>query len=143
MVDLNLDTVRDLTDAGQLAVYGDATRRDILEAAGIDEAKYLLVTMPDVLVRTLVIITAKELNPDLRVFARARYFQEREWLEEVGATQVCIEEAEAAVGLAVLLLGEVGPTRRKSARRSRNCMTSLESAARRAISGGISRTIRT
>jgi CPA2 family monovalent cation:H+ antiporter-2 len=108
VVDLNLDTVRGLAQSGQLAVYGDATQRDILEAAGIREAKYLLATVPEVLVRTVVILAAKDLNPELRVFARARYIQERAWLEEVGATGVVTEEAETAVGLAVLLLREVG-----------------------------------
>lgn len=108
VIDMNLDTVRDLAAIEELAVYGDATRREILEAASIADAKYLLVTVPDVLVRTLVILTARELNEDLRVFARARYLKERAWLEEVGATQICIEEAETAAGLAVLLLREVG-----------------------------------
>ena len=108
VVDLNLDTVRGLAESGQLAVYGDATQRDILQAAGIKQAKYLLVTIPEVLVRTVVILAAKDLNPDLRVFARARYLQERAWLEEVGATGVVTEEGETALGLAVLLLREVG-----------------------------------
>ncbi len=108
VVDLNIDTVRDLSEAGKLAIYGDATQRDILEAAGIREAKYLLVTIPEVLVRTVVILAAKDLNPELRVFVRARYIQERAWLEEVGATGVVTEEAETAVGLAVILLREVG-----------------------------------
>ena len=108
VVDLNLDTVRRLTDAGQLAVYGDATQREILEAAGIRQAKYLLVTIPEVLVRTVMILAAKDLNPDVHVFARARYIKERAWLEEVGAQGVVTEEAETAVGLAVLLLREVG-----------------------------------
>jgi CPA2 family monovalent cation:H+ antiporter-2 len=108
VIDLNLDTVRDLGAVGKLAIYGDATRRDILEAAGIEKAKYLLVTIPDFLVRTLVIITAKEINSDVRVFVRARYLQERAWLEEIGATEICTEEAEAALGLAFLLLREVG-----------------------------------
>jgi monovalent cation:H+ antiporter-2, CPA2 family len=108
VVDLNLDTIRDLEAAGELAIYGDSTRQDILEAAGIREANYLLVTVPDVLVRTLVTITAKELNHHLKVFVRARYIKERAWLEEVGVTQVCTEEAETALGLARLLLSEVG-----------------------------------
>jgi CPA2 family monovalent cation:H+ antiporter-2 len=108
VVDLNLDTVRALAESGEFAVYGDATQRDILEAAGIRHAKYLLVTVPEVLVRTVVILAAKDLNPQLRVFARARYIQERAWLEEVGATGVVTEEAETALGLAVLLLREVG-----------------------------------
>lgn len=108
VVDLNLDTIRGLVESGQLAIYGDATRRDILEAAGIAKAKYLLVTIPEVLVRTVSILAAKDLNPDLRVFARARYIQEHAWLEKVGATAVVTEEAETAVGLAVVLLQEVG-----------------------------------
>jgi CPA2 family monovalent cation:H+ antiporter-2 len=108
VIDLNLDTVRRLAADGRLAIYGDATRREILEAAGIGEAKYLLVTIPDFLIRTLVIITAREINADVRVFARARYLQERAWLEEIGATQICTEEAETALGLAILLLREVG-----------------------------------
>jgi CPA2 family monovalent cation:H+ antiporter-2 len=108
VVDLNVDTVRSLSASGNVAVFGDATRRDILEAAAIADAKYLLVTVPDVLIRTMVIIAARELNPELRVFARARYLKERAWLEEVGATQICIEEAETAAGLTVLLLQEVG-----------------------------------
>jgi CPA2 family monovalent cation:H+ antiporter-2 len=108
IVDLNLDTIRSLRELGQAAIYGDASRRDILEAAGVRKAGYLLVTIPDVLTRTAVILAAKELNPGIHVFTRARYLQERAWLEEVGATDICIGEAETAIGLAILLLQEVG-----------------------------------
>jgi CPA2 family monovalent cation:H+ antiporter-2 len=108
VVDLNLESIRSLASSGQPAIYGDATRRDILEAAGVRRANYLLVTIPDILTRTVVIVTAKELNPGLRVFVRARYVGERAWLEEVGATGISTEEAETAIGLAILLLQEVG-----------------------------------
>ncbi|OGP15654.1 MAG: sodium:proton exchanger [Deltaproteobacteria bacterium GWA2_54_12] len=108
IVDLNIDVIRNLSDSGRLAIFGDASRQDILEAAGIRLASYLLVTIPDLLTRTSVIIAARELNPTLRVFVRARYIQERAWLEEVGATDICTDEAESARGLAMLLLREVG-----------------------------------
>ena len=52
IIDLNLDTVRNLMESGQAAIYGDASRRDILKAAGVQKADYLLVTIPDVLTRT-------------------------------------------------------------------------------------------
>jgi monovalent cation:H+ antiporter-2, CPA2 family len=83
-------------------------RREILKAAGVPEADYLLVTVPDVLTRTAVIVIARELNPDVHVFARARYLKERVWLEEMGATEISIEEAGTAIGLAILLLREIG-----------------------------------
>jgi CPA2 family monovalent cation:H+ antiporter-2 len=108
VIDLNLDTVRGLKDSGQLAVYGDATQREILKAASIGTARYLLVTTPDVLVRTVVILSARDLNANLRVFARARYLQERAWLEEIGTTGIVTEEGETAIGLAAMLLREMG-----------------------------------
>jgi CPA2 family monovalent cation:H+ antiporter-2 len=107
VIDLNLDTVREISDSGDLAVYGDATRRDILEAAGILQARYLLVTIPEMLVRTAVILTATDMNPEVRVFARARYLQEKAWLEELGTKGMVTEEGETAIGLAVLLLREL------------------------------------
>ena len=67
-----------------------------------------MITIPNILARTLIILTGKELNAGLRVFVRARYIGERAWLEEVGATGISTEEAETAIGLAVLLLREVG-----------------------------------
>ena len=108
IIDLNVDTVRNLIESGQAAIYGDASRRDILKAAGVEEADYLLVTIPDVLTRSAVIAIAREMNPNLHVFTRARYLQERVWLEEMGATDICTEEAETALGLAILLLREIG-----------------------------------
>jgi CPA2 family monovalent cation:H+ antiporter-2 len=108
VIDLNLDTVRNLVDAGQVAVYGDAAHRDILEAAGIQRSKYLLVTVPDSVARSNVIMNASELNPDLRIFVRARYLAERVWLEEVGATGIVTEEGETAAGLALMLLRVLG-----------------------------------
>jgi len=111
IIDLNVDTVRNLIGSGQAAIYGDASRRDILKAAGAQEAEYLLVTIPDVLTRTAVIVTAREMNAQLHVFTRARYLHERVWLEEMGATDIVAEEAETAIGLAILLLREIGADR--------------------------------
>jgi CPA2 family monovalent cation:H+ antiporter-2 len=108
VLDLNVDTVRSLSSAGKPAFYGDATRRDLLEAAGIRDAKFLLITVPDVLARTVAILTAKDLNPELYIIVRARYLQERAWLEEMGATDVCTEEGEVAIGLSALLLRKIG-----------------------------------
>ena len=108
VIDLNIDTVSRLAEAGNAVVYGDASRRDILEAAGIATAQYLLVTIPDPHARTVIVIVARELNPEVKVFVRARYIGERAWLEEIGATEVCFEEAEAAAGLAAQLLREMG-----------------------------------
>jgi monovalent cation:H+ antiporter-2, CPA2 family len=108
IVDLNVDTVASLAGEGRLAVYGDAAREEVLRAAGIEKATYLLVTLPDLASRLPVILAAREMNPGLKVFVRAHYIEERAVLAELGATRVAFEEAEAAVRLARFLLEEVG-----------------------------------
>ncbi len=108
VIDLNVDTIRSLSESGEPAIYGDASRSDILEAAETGKARYLLLTLPDRIARTRVILACRRLNPQLHVFVRARYLIERSWLKELGATEVCYEEVEAAAGLAALLLREVG-----------------------------------
>jgi monovalent cation:H+ antiporter-2, CPA2 family len=108
IVDLNFDTIHNLAASGQPAIFGDASRPEILEAAGVRQADYLLITIPDALTRTAIVLNAKELKPELHVFVRARYLQERAWLDEIGVNDITIEEAETAIGLAILLLRTMG-----------------------------------
>ena len=105
---LNADTVANLVAAGERAIYGDASRREILEAAGIKKAKYLIVTVPELKGRIPIVATARLLSPEVRIIARARYINERAMLGELGTDAVCYEEAEAAVALAATMLTEMG-----------------------------------
>jgi CPA2 family monovalent cation:H+ antiporter-2 len=108
VIDLNVDSVALVAASGGSAIYGDAGKADILKAAGIEAAKYLIVTLPDLSSRIPVITTARRLNGTLTVFSRARYLTERPLLEGLGVTEVCYEEAESAVGLSKLLLRSEG-----------------------------------
>jgi CPA2 family monovalent cation:H+ antiporter-2 len=108
VIDLNVDTVRRLRSEGHRAIYGDASRPEILQAAGLDAATYLLITLPDPEARALVIDTAREYNPATRILVRAHYLGERKALEATGVTAIAYEEAEVAVALAELLLHEIG-----------------------------------
>ena len=108
IIDLNVDTATRVAADGELCIYGDAAQQDILISAGIERARYLLVTLPELQSRIPVIVTSRALNPELKILVRARYLNERSTLEDLGATAVCYEEAEAAVALADLLLREVG-----------------------------------
>jgi CPA2 family monovalent cation:H+ antiporter-2 len=108
VVDLNIDTITELSDAGRRAVYGDGRRSEVLDAAGIQAAHYLIVTTPDPETRAAVVAVARGLNPNLRILVRAHYMSERATLETHHATAVCYEESEVAVGLAEMLLREIG-----------------------------------
>ena len=100
VVETNIDTVEEINAAGGRALFGDATRSEILEAAGIGSAKYLIITVPKAEVTLQVIQSGREVNPGIEVMARASYLRDREGLETAGASSVCVDEAEAAVSLA-------------------------------------------
>ncbi len=113
IVDLNADTVAHLAHEGKSAIYGDAGNPEILKTAGVERAKYLIVTLPASLSRIPVIIGARELNPDLKILTRARYLAERADHEEFGVTEAWYEEAEAAVGLSEILLRAEGADKQR------------------------------
>jgi CPA2 family monovalent cation:H+ antiporter-2 len=111
VIDLNMDTVSELTAQGDLAVFGDASNESILEQAGMRRASHLVLTLPQSSARVAVVTAARNLNSDARILVRAHYLREREDLEKVGATAAVFEEAEVAVALARLVLADTGTHR--------------------------------
>jgi CPA2 family monovalent cation:H+ antiporter-2 len=108
VIDLNLDTVSEIAARGRLAIFGDAAHEVILKAAGIDRATQLVITLPHSINRVPLLTSARQLNPNCRIFVRARYLKEREELAQVGAHAACFEEAEAAVALTAGVLSDMG-----------------------------------
>jgi monovalent cation:H+ antiporter-2, CPA2 family len=113
IIDLNIDTIARLKGEGLSALYGDASKSEILKHAGVDKAKYLILTLPDLEARTPVIIEARRLNAELNIIVRAHYLTEKKVLGELGVTAAAYEEAEAAVGLSELLLRAEGAAQAK------------------------------
>jgi CPA2 family monovalent cation:H+ antiporter-2 len=108
IVDLNMDTIRSLTERDRLAIYGDAGQADILMQAGIRRAGYLVVTLPHAESRAPLVLAARAINPNLQVIVRARYLQERASLEQAGATTMVFEEGEAGIAMAQQILQHRG-----------------------------------
>jgi K+:H+ antiporter len=108
VIDLNADTVAEIRAQGRLALFGDASRAEILRQAGIARASHLVATLPHAVDRRPLVATARQLNASCRIFVRARYLQERPELEQVGADAACFEEAEAAIALTALVMADLG-----------------------------------
>jgi CPA2 family monovalent cation:H+ antiporter-2 len=107
IVETNIDTVVQLHAEGRRALFGDATRRDILKAAGLSRASYLIVTVPKIEISLAVIHAARELAPGVRIISRAAYLNQQESLEHAGAEIIRYDEAESAAALAESLLQEI------------------------------------
>ena len=108
VIDMNVDTVAILHEEGAEAVFGDASKEDILKAAGVEQASYLIITPPDLASRVPIAGTARNLNENIIIYSRARYMTERAMLEKIGVSKVCYEEAEAAAGITEMLLQDEG-----------------------------------
>lgn len=108
IVDMNLETVSGLARAGRPAIYGDGTKREVLDLAGVRKASHLVVTLPHTEGRGSVVLAARELNPTIEITVRARYLAEQESLAEAGANTVIVEEGEAGVAMARRVLERRG-----------------------------------
>jgi CPA2 family monovalent cation:H+ antiporter-2 len=107
VVDMNMDTVQRLTREGRAAIFGDAFNIEVMHQA-LPRATHLIITLPHSANRNPLIAAAKLINPDIKIFVRARYLAERDELLQVGADAVVYEEAEAAVALTRHLLSDRG-----------------------------------
>lgn len=99
VVDLNLDTVRQLRSRGVAAIYGDVLRSGTLDEAGIGTAGSLVLSA-DVEDAAEIIRQARQLNPGLRVLARCTHLRDAAALRRAGAAVVAAGEAEVGVALA-------------------------------------------
>ncbi|MDP4184262.1 MAG: potassium channel family protein, partial [Bacteroidota bacterium] len=75
-----------------LYVKGDAIHEDVLEQAGIRHATALVATTPSDADNVFVVLTARSLNPHLRIISRASEPNSDSKLKRAGATNVIMPE---------------------------------------------------
>jgi monovalent cation:H+ antiporter-2, CPA2 family len=110
IIELNRDAVRCLREAGVSAVYGDASHREILQAAGVSSAGSLILSAAGLHASTEVIRLARDLNPAIRILARAAYVRESPALHQAGAEYVFSGEGEVALAMTEAILCSLGAT---------------------------------
>jgi CPA2 family monovalent cation:H+ antiporter-2 len=110
IIELNMETVRRLNAQGVAAVYGDASRAETLKGAGIEQARSLILSASDMNASQEVIRVARELNPRVRILARAVYVRELPALRRAGADAVFSAEGEVALAMTEEILRGLGAT---------------------------------
>jgi CPA2 family monovalent cation:H+ antiporter-2 len=102
VIDLNLDSIHQLRDAGHSALYGDVRQPGTLIEAGLETAGSLILSA-DVEYAAEIITQARLLNPELRVLARCTHLRDAPALRRAGASVVAVGEAEVGVTLAEIV----------------------------------------
>jgi monovalent cation:H+ antiporter-2, CPA2 family len=107
ILETNIDVVLELQQRGKQALFGDASRPEILHAARVDAAAYLVVTVPNAEASLRIIQAAREIAPVIRIIARAEFINQAEAFHYAGAAIVRYDEAESAAALAEALLEDI------------------------------------
>ncbi|MFQ5415782.1 MAG: cation:proton antiporter [Myxococcota bacterium] len=98
-VEANAVSVRQANARNEPVIYGDATRRSILERIGIRRAGLVVVSINDRIATREVVALARALAPRVPILARTHHILDVDELESKGATRVVVEEFESTLEL--------------------------------------------
>ena len=110
VIDASLDATRRIRNDGYHAIYGDAARTEILEAAGTRSAVAMIVSGPAPDQCAEIIRVARNMNAGLRVLARSYYLRDSEVMRKAGADEVFSGEGEVALAMTEHVLAALGAT---------------------------------
>jgi len=102
VLDDDPDHVEQSRKFGFRVFYGDATRLDLLHAAGADRADFLIIALDDADAITRLAQVARTHFPQLRILSRARDMRHMFKLRDLG-----VEIIERETWLSALKLGEL------------------------------------
>lgn len=94
----------------QRVSYGDASRIELLESAGIKDAKYLIIAVDDTLTANSIAKEVRERFPHIKIFARARNRQHVFELMDLKVQVIQRETFESSLMLTKSLLKDLGFT---------------------------------
>lgn len=111
VLDMDSDRVDSLRKMGFKVYYGDASRLELLKAAGCENAKLFIAAIDNPRVNLDVVEMIKKHFPDLKVLARARNRSDAFELVDMGVKDFYRENMYSAVHLGVDALVEMGHRR--------------------------------
>ena len=97
VLELDGDLVKRALADGEPMVYGDATRREILEHCGVERASVMVFGISDADALRRGIRLAREMNPALHILVRSRRVAQIDDLYRHGASEVVAEEFETSI----------------------------------------------
>ncbi|WP_428558442.1 MAG: potassium channel family protein [Solidesulfovibrio sp. DCME] len=104
VIENNPEIIRILDEQGIPYVLGDATADETLLAAGLTRAKTLVAALTQEAANVYVTLTARQLNPSIRIVARADAQGHSQRLERAGADQVLVPHLYGGVRMAQSVL---------------------------------------
>ena len=96
-IELDHQRVTQCRGEGLPVLFGDASNPIVLEAAAVDHARLLLITVPPISVVQTIIGHVREVRPELHIVVRAEGMAQMELLNSLGVFEVVQPELEAGL----------------------------------------------
>ena len=104
VIEKSTDIVEDLQDDGISFIEGDATEEETLLTAGIERASALITSLPKDTDNVFVVLTARELNPRMRIVSRCTYDSTESKLKIAGANAVILPDKVGGARMAGFII---------------------------------------
>jgi CPA2 family monovalent cation:H+ antiporter-2 len=101
VIEQNLDLVHQHKKRGIPISFGDASRAEILEHAGIEDSKLVVVAISGVQMTSAVVKTIRDLRPDVHIVIRTQYSREATAYSQLKNADVVIAEYETTIEILV------------------------------------------
>jgi CPA2 family monovalent cation:H+ antiporter-2 len=110
IIEMNIDTVKQLRQQGVQAIYGDASQANTLITAGVSGARGIIISVAGMPGVEETIRLSRELNPNIQTLVRTTNLREASALRAAGADVVFSGEGEVALAFTEAILENLGAT---------------------------------
>ncbi|GAB1307390.1 potassium channel protein [Urechidicola sp. KH5] len=104
VIELDYHIVDEYEGSDLLVFHGDAIEDEVLERAGVDRAKNLIVALPSDADNLFVVLTARQLNSNLCIISRASDESSKKKLKIAGANNVIMPDVLGGDHMASLVV---------------------------------------
>jgi len=105
LVDQDPEAIEEMLRVGHIPyLQGNATKNETLRLAGIERAKGLVAALRDDKDNAFVVLSARSLNPNLRIAVRLNEEENIEKLRQVGADEIVLPDVIGGLRLASVMI---------------------------------------
>ena len=104
VIERDEERVERLKTEGIAVIHGDSTRDGVLEQAGVEKASALITTLPSDAENLFVVLSARELNKNMTVIARASSENSERKFKAAGANNVIMPDKVGGAHMASLVV---------------------------------------
>lgn len=104
VIDNDPKTIESLVELKCLYIFDDATKEEVMVQAGLKEAKGIITTLSTDADNVFVVLTARQLNPDIHIISRFYEKSSEKKLIRAGANQIVSPDEIGGKKMAALMI---------------------------------------